>query len=226
MYSVDLKSYKKGYGFSFMFGILGTILLVVFGAIFLSGYIRKIFLDSETEAIVSENCNLTDEGVTCSPTYSFTVDGKLYDCGTIFSSDVKFDLDKNIVYYDSNNPYDCVTQASLLNFWIILLILFVPILFIIFALVVFIKTFKSVKKVKYLLSNGKLIKDLPYQLINTNTYINGRRLQKIEVNYNTSVGNKLISNSKIISERREFVDLLIDPADDTNYIIEFDIKRV
>ena len=92
-----------------------------------------------------------------------------------------------------------------------------------------VKTNGSLKKAKELANNGKLIKNMPYRLEGSNTYINGRNVQKIVVDYimpngtiKTCVGDPRYDLKT--GDEDGLVDLLIDPNNPDNYYLDFDIQ--
>lgn len=73
--------------------------------IFFSDNTKKY--DSKTEAY-----NIVDDSNdnTYNPIYFYIVDGKEYTCTSKVGSSKKSDKKKNMVYYDSKNPENCITE--------------------------------------------------------------------------------------------------------------------
>lgn len=71
-------------------------------------------LDSQIHAnLISENSSYdSDSGTMYSPIYYYEVKGVSYTCKSSISSSKSPDLSKDLVYYNSNNPSQCVTQYS------------------------------------------------------------------------------------------------------------------
>jgi hypothetical protein len=90
------------------------------------------------------------------------------------------------------------------------------------------KAKKNIDRVNKLAHSGILIKNIPYKLVDSNMIINGEKIYCIKVEYECEVDHKipLLSDPKysgIIDEEDNTADLLIDPNDNTNYYIDFEI---
>lgn len=225
MYDINYKNVKKQYIFGTIFLIIGLILLIAFSFMLFFDLYKKTTLDSSIKALkIEEKCD-DDE---CIPIYSFKVDGKLYTCKPGFSSNIKVTKNQNMVYYDSKNPNNCVTDYTIKMNKLMYLILIIPILFILIGIIDIIYIKQKVKKLIYLSKNGQLIKNLPYELKPTHIRINGRVLMAINIEYTTSQGTNLkLKGNPIFNklQEQEYVDLLIDPLDNKNYYIDFNIQR-
>ncbi len=77
---------------------------------FFAGDTKKY--DSQTKAYqIEQNRRLDSDGATVYyPTYYFKVNGNNYECESKTGSSTVPDENKNIVYYDSNNPTKCMTE--------------------------------------------------------------------------------------------------------------------
>lgn len=91
---------------------------------------------------------------------------------------------------------------------------------------------KKLKKIKYLISNGTLVKNLPYKLVDT-CYKDfaGSVLKAIQIEYRDENGNvKIITGLPRLDNKKAdidgTVDLLIDSNDTSNYYIDFNIDDV
>ncbi len=90
------------------------------------------------------------------------------------------------------------------------------------------KALENIERVKKLAKTGLLIKNMPYELKETGTVINGKQIYCIEVQYESKSG-KLIplrsepKYSNVLGDEDGTVDLLIDPNDFLNYYIDFEI---
>ena len=86
-----------------LFGVLGIYLT------FFAGNTNKF--DSRTKAYkIDSNESLNDDGTTYYPIYYFKVDNRDYQCKSKTGSSSIPNEKKNIVYYDSKNPEECMTQ--------------------------------------------------------------------------------------------------------------------
>ena len=87
-----------------LFGILGVYLT------FIAGNANKY--DSTTKAykIHAEEKYDSETGTMYQPIYFFKVNGKEYECKSKSSSSTYPNTKKNIVYYDSSNPRNCLTE--------------------------------------------------------------------------------------------------------------------
>ena len=86
----------------------------------------------------------------------------------------------------------------------------------------------NIDRVKNLANKGVLIKNMPYELKNTGTIINGNPVYCIEVQYESKSGKMVPLRSEpkysgILGDEDGTADLLIDPNDFTNYYIDFEI---
>lgn len=84
------------------------------------------------------------------------------------------------------------------------------------------------EKIKYLANHGILVKCLPYELVSDGSHIMGNPLYFfIKVTYENSNGVKipLLSEKKYDAkeEKKDTVDLLIDPNNYSNYYIDYEI---
>ena len=91
------------------------------------------------------------------------------------------------------------------------------------------KNKKAMNKALKLSKTGILVKNMPYEAINTGTMVAGKYYKCIKVNYKNSAGVSipLYSETKFdmdnIMMKDHTVDLLIDPDDYSNYFIDFEI---
>ena len=90
-------------------------------------------------------------------------------------------------------------------------------------------TKKELKKALKLAHEGILIKNMPYEAIETGTMVAGHYYKCIQVKYKNSAGIEipLYSETKYNMEDKmkvdDTADLLIDPDDYSNYFIDFEI---
>ena len=89
----------------------------------------------------------------------------------------------------------------------------------------------EIKNIELLNNCGKLIKGIPYRLVDSNTYSGDDPLSQIEIKYILSSGKEVtlhgdpISNSKKV-ERFGKADLVIDENNPDNYYVDFEINRL
>lgn len=79
--------------------------------------------------------------------------------------------------------------------------------------------------------HGKLVKNIPYTLEDTNVTIMNKVIKKPVINYVTQLGEviKLEGDPRYdhkTSDADNMVDLVIDENDLTNYFIDFEINRL
>ncbi len=98
-------------------------------------------------------------------------------------------------------------------------------------IIIIINRKKKIKRLEELNKIGKLIKGIPYRLVNSNTYSGDDPLSQIEIKYILSSGKEVtlhgdpISNSKKV-ERFGKADLVIDENNPDNYYVDFEINRL
>ncbi len=231
MYRVNFKNVKgnrKEYQISLFIGI---IFLVVISIMCYYTEARKSKFDSSVMSNKVVLDTSTEKGDTFySKVYYYEVDGKTYKCNSIKKSTNKPNTKNEKVYYEKDNPTNCMSESSKTTSKWMPLFLILPISFIIFSIFGFIKVNKQVKRVKYLCKNGKLVKNLPYTLEATETVINNKRLMRPVVNYILPNGNTVVlrGNNMYAEEanNNRMIDLIIDANDPTNYYLDFSINRL
>ena len=90
------------------------------------------------------------------------------------------------------------------------------------------KNLNNIERVKKLSKTGVLIKNMPYELKETGTIINGTPVYRIEVQYESKSGKMIPLSSEpkynsVLGNENGTADLLIDPNDFSNYYIDFEI---
>ena len=230
MFEIDYKSLKKGYGLFYIFLIAGIGVTILFSILFINGVTKKNSLDREVKAdYIDPHEYYDDEGdLMYSPVYYYTVNGKQYSCSSNYSSS-KEPSSKGVVYYKKGDPSNCLTDYSSSSHMFMLIGVGIGLLLTGIGAVSVIKKRKYIKKAKYLATNGKLIKNIPYTMEPTNTSVNGRTIEKIAINYTPPNGLTvhLTGNPRFDgkdSDEDGLVDLLIDPNDSSNYFIDFNIN--
>jgi hypothetical protein len=107
----------------------------------------------------------------------------------------------------------------------------VPLAFMLVFIVPFVNIRRKVKKIHYLERYGALIRNIPYSMVKTNTVVNGVPIKRIAIEYTLRDGTKTILHSEKrldhkLSDGDGKVDLLIDPNNESNYYIDFNIPLV
>lgn len=232
MYNINYKNVKKGRTFGLIFLLAGLLFLVIIGGLLISNFNKKNSLDSSTEAYrIDENCKTDSDGdYMCSPIYYYTVSGNEYVCGSSSSSSTTPSMDKNLVYYDSNNPSKCMTEYESGTSLFMALFLILPIVFIAIGGANIASVQKRIKKIKYLEQNGTLIKGLTYTMEPTNFTVNGRQVMRPAVDYQLPSGSVVHlqgdpRHDNVSFDNDGLVDLLIDVNDPSNYYIDFEITK-
>lgn len=230
MYNINFKNTKKGYLFGGIFLAVGMLFLIIFLWLTFSGIVKKYSLDSSVEAIyIDQNCHTDSEGsYLCSPIYYYEVEGIEYTCRVSYSSSDTASESQNKVYYDSNNPSNCVTDYTAKPKIYMYLICLFPLIFVFVGIFQILKVNKKIKHIKHLAKYGTLIKNLPYTMEGTNISVNGNKLLAIAVDYTLPSGSviHLVGDPRYDRQQADsdgLVDLLIDPSDPNNYYIDFNI---
>lgn len=231
MYDINLKNVKKGKGFYCVFLIFGILFLLAFGGIFALNIIKENSLDSKViSTSVEVKSYINNEGHTMyTPIYHYEVDGRKYNCRSSVSSSKNPETKNKKVYYDSKNPSNCMTQDSKFFNYIMLIFLIIPVVFIYVAVVNFKKINKRVKKILELNQTGKLIKNLPYRLENTNMTVNDVPIKRPVIDYTLPSGTQVTLYGDARHDGKQWdedgmVDLLIDETNPDNYYIDFEIN--
>jgi len=231
VYNVNLKKSRDPIIFvGVIFTIVGLLFLVIMGIILISTFNKKNSLDSETKAtrIKWEEHYDSDDGTTYSPNYEYEVNGTIYVCKSSSSSSVK--SGDGIVYYNSSNPGDCMTDFddNTNGFLFLFLFLLLPIIFIVIGGFLIRKSIIKTKITKKLAIDGVLVKNIPYQLVNSNISINNIPLKCIYTTYKFPDGvlreikGEAIKGN-ILSDADGMCDMLYDPNNYDNYFIDFNI---
>ena len=229
MFYIDDKALKKGNKWPILLIVIGLLFVVAFCGVFFFELFKKNSMDGEVIAHVDPNGYVDDEGsYVYSPVYYYEVNGKEYTCRSSISSS-KTPGTTGTVYYSTKDPSDCITDYAGSVSWFLLIGGALGALFLVVGVIMLRKNLNVVKKAKYLSKHGKLIKGIPYRMVDTNTIINNRRVQRIEINYTLPSGSTIILVGNPRYDFKTFdddglVDLLIDPNDPNNYFIDFEIN--
>lgn len=233
MYDINIKNVKKGRRFYYIFLLAGLLFLIILGSVFISSIIKAKKLDATVLSTrVEVRSHIDDEGSTMySPVYYYEARGESYSCGSNSSSSINPGNENKLVYYESSNPSNCMTEYSKSsNNWL-LLVMLLPIVFIVVAIININKVNKRIKIIKELNQKGKLVKGLPYRLENTGVEVNNVPIQRPVVDYILPNGNSITLYGDGRHDRKTYdadgmVDLLIDDANPENYYIDFEINRI
>ena len=181
----------------------------------------------EIELILREE---EDDGSTYSPKYYFKHKGNDYSCDSKTSSSF-VNKDKKLVYFDSNNPSDCLTEFDASsNIWGVAIILLLPGTFITIGIVGILKIRKNLKNYDHLETKGVLYRNLPYRMEESNMMVNNRKLMRIVVDFAMPNGSIVIIKGEPRYDLKNnyddgLVDVLIDLNDTSKYFIDFNIEE-
>lgn len=151
---------------------------------------------------------------------------------TVLSSRVEINSYVNDeVYYDSNDPQNCMTKSATKGKYFVFIFLVLPLAFILLAVINMRKINNRIKLINELNQRGKLIKNLPYRLENTGMSVNNTPIQRPVVDYKLFTGSIVTlygdpRHDKKHMDADGFVDLLIDENNPNNYYIDFEINRL
>lgn len=232
MYDINYKNLKRSRLLGLPFLLVGLVLFTAFMFVTFQGHIKKQKFDSQIKATSIEgNCHTDSDGdYLCSPVYIFEVDGIPYSCHTSFSSSSKPKSNQDTVYYDSNDPTNCVTEYEARIDPIALFASAFCLIFVGLGIGIIVNGQKKINKVKYLAQNGTLYQGLHYEMIPSNITVNNVPLLAPTIDFTLPNGVTV----KLVGEARHdrkfqdgdgLVDLLIDLNDPSNYFIDFEIKK-
>lgn len=232
MYDIDTKFIKKEiipFIIVFVIGVIGLVLYVVFQY---NAFAKEKRMDGQVKATHIEVISHYDseDGEMYSPVYYYVVRGEEYECRTNFSSSIYPDLDKDMVYYNTENPSECVTDYSKKNNKLFLIFIILPLGFILLPLYKLVAIHKRIKIVEELNQRGKLIKGLPYTM-QYNGEVNGKSILVPIVVYRLPNGEFVTLKGDARYDNRNhdedgLVDLVIDETDPKKYFIDFEINRL
>lgn len=233
MYDIDTKNVRKGNKLYFMFLAAGLLFLIVFGGFVLVNTLKLKNLDATTMSNKVEiESSTDDDGATLySPTYYYRVNGEKYVCESNVSSSSNPGTSNKIVYYDSKNPSNCMTEYSKSSNKFFALFLILPLILILVSIINIRKIGKRVKLINELNQKGKLVKNLQYHLENTGMSINNVQIQRpvVEYTFPSGVVVTLYGDPRHdgkLCDDDGMVDLVIDEENPDNYFIDFEINRL
>ena len=233
MYDINIKNVKKGRAFNWIFIGFGLLFLVIMFIIFFGSILNRNTLDSETTSTdVNPNRHQDSDGdYVYSPIFTYEVDGQTYTCTSGVSSSTGPGEAPHVIHYDSKNPSNCMSDYAEKIDWFILLFALIPTVFIVIGACMNHSISKRIKQIEALNQTGKLVKNLPFHLEESNISVNDRPLMKIVVNYRLSNGETVTLSGDPRYDRKESdedgkVDLVIDENNPKNYFLDFDINRI
>lgn len=233
MYDINVKNVKTEINYYRFFLYIGILVALIINTIVILSIIKLKSLDSYTlSRYVEIQSYKDDDGDRMyTPIYYYNVNGETYKCKSSSSSNIKPEKTNGKVYYDSKNPEKCMTEYSRKSNKILIIGNIIPSVFIAIGGINVYKIRKKVKKIKTLNKTGKLIKNMPYYMENTNIWVNRVNIQRIVVDYQLPNGEltKLYSNPRYdhkYEDEDKCVDLLIDENNPENYFIDFEINRL
>ena len=247
MYKIDRRNIKKGRLFHIIFLSLGSLFLVVIlVVIFFASISMKSVKDYDTSVLADEieivevrshsydrETGYESEHITYSPKYHFKYKGELYTCNSTSSSSF-VDTSKKLVYFDSDNPQNCLTEYDasskpmMLIFLVLMLLL--PAIFITIGIIGFLKMKKRLDKYTHLENNGVLYKNLPYRMEHTGISMNHVPIMKLVVDFTLPNGLTVVLYGDPrfdykTADADGMVDVLIDLNNPENYFVDFNIEE-
>ena len=229
VYNVDLKKARGPLSFGVIFTLVGLLFLAIMGGILISNINKKKALDSEIKAtnVIWEEHYDSEDGTTYSPNYEYIVDGKIYVCKSTTSSSSRGG--DGIVYYNSKNPGQCMTDFDNSSSGILAFFLIIPVIFIVVGALQIKKSITKSNIAKELAKSGVLVKNIPYHLENSNISVNNVPLKCIATTYKFPDGvlREIRSEAlkgNVLSDADGMCDLLYDPNNYDHYFIDFNIS--
>lgn len=232
MYDINVKKS----GLFVLFIIMGGLIGAIVSSFFINSFYSKAIVSSEFDAsTVSTNVyyknEFDDEGKEIKRLmYVYYVEGEEYVCSG-WASNIDLSTKNDTVYYQSNNPSSCRIKPPLtihIFFWVIMI---VPLLFIIVPIWQSVKEDKRLKPLKILNQKGKLVKNIPYRVAPSEAMINGDPVPCPVVDYTLPNGSTIVLYGKPkfdfkLPEEDNFIDLVIDEENPTNYYMDYNINRI
>lgn len=205
--------------------ILGIILAAALGFYYFYTMLQKDKFNAKVKAFdINENCAENFGVNLCSPIYYFRADKKEYACSSKTSS-TQFSRDEDIVFYQTGNPSNCVTEFDTNPSIIFLGGFIIGDVLAVIGIIGLISTIISSRRINNLCRVGVLYKGLDYQLIASEE---DSGFMHPEVDLELQDGRKihLIGETKYdnkYSRSSGKIDVLIDPKNLSNYYMDFGI---
>lgn len=224
MYNVKNNYNNSGYivcGVIFL--LISLILSVVFFFLF---YSVDVFFSNSADVIDYE-WNRVDED-DYKALVEFEYDDEIYICKPNITSSDRFDIEK--VYFNDNNPENCMIDLKESVGKFVYLIIAVPASLLLIALILIIKGISRKKNYNLLKQNGILAKRIPCTVTNLSAQVNGRYYVRIDATYTFPDGTtKKLRQTVLVDkkQRKENIntcDLLYLLEDYNVYYLDFDIE--
>lgn len=200
-----------------------VLLYVLFLGPFVASITKLKNLNSSVlSSSVAIKSYVNDERTTMyTASYYYKLDGKTYNCVSSSSTSIRPDTKNKLVYYDSANTKYRMLEYSKGNYYLLLIFLLIPIVFILIAVINIRKINKRVKAILELNQKGKLIKGLPYRLENSGIIVNNVPMKRLVVDYILPSSSIVTLYGDVRNDRRSFdadgkADLLIDESNPEN----------
>lgn len=233
MYDINTKKIRKNIKIFGLFLFVGLLILIGLIGFIIYNNQKEKKLDSTTTATnIVVKSHIDNEGMKMySPIYYYEVDGVEYTCASKASSSKYPDTNNKKVYYESKNPSNCMSEYSKTSNKLLILFLFLPFIFIAIGAIGIGKINKKVKILKELNKKGKLIKNIPYYIKNSNVSVNDVPIPMAVIEYTLPSGEMIILHSEPmydgkIRDKDGMVDLVIDEDNPKNYYIDLEINRL
>ena len=237
MYDIDFSNIKKQISFNVKFLVIIIFCILMFIFVIFRPNIKRLIKNYDEKAYaykININQGVDSEGNKYyKPIYYYEVNDNKYVCeSNNGESDIPSEK-QTIVYYKSSNPNVCMTEYESKNRYVGIIIIFILIFgtILIYFVKQILKFNKRIKSLEKLNMTGRLIKGIPYRLIDTKNVVNGRKIYAPVITLKNSAGQtiELTGDPRfdgITSDKDNLVDLVIDPNDSKNYYIDFEINRL
>lgn len=231
MYNIDLTNIKKKKKIYNIFLIIGILFLILFTSIFIISLVKSNKMDASVLSNrVEIKSYIDDEGNSMkTPIYYYKVKGKEYACDSNVSTSLDISTENKLVYYNSKNPSECVSEYTKSGNVIFLIFIIIPSIFILVGVLNIKKVNKRINIIKELNTKGKLIKNLPYKLEKTNVEVNNVAILRPVVDYRLSDGRmvRLYGDPRYDKNNGNGkIDLIIDENNIDNYFMDYEINRI
>lgn len=231
MYNIDLTNIKKKKKIYNIFLIIGILFLILFTSIFIINLVKSNKMDASVLSNrVEIKSYIDDEGNSMkTPIYYYKVRGKEYACDSNVSTSLDISTENKLVYYNSKNPSECVSEYTKSGNIIFLIFIIIPSIFILVGVLNIKKINKRINIIRDLNTKGKLIKNLPYKLEKTNVEVNNVAILRPVVDYRLSDGRmvRLYGDPRYDKNNGNGkIDLIIDENNIDNYFMDYEINRI
>ncbi|MBQ7104443.1 MAG: hypothetical protein IJN90_01155 [Bacilli bacterium] len=229
VYDINMKKIKARYTFGISLVILGIILFIIIGSLSFPALIKSVSLKEE---IVAEKMIWNIKRINVinlefySADYIYKVNDKVYTCESYYLGDTK--IADPLVFYDVNNPNNCITSFDKDISIIVVLLLIVPTSLVLVGIFIILKKMRKNHLLKHLATYGTLIKRVPYEIYSTNKKVDGQVIKYLIVKYTfKNKVTKLFKSDFFVNDKVDtygLCDLLVDEKNLDNFIIDFEIK--